>query len=100
MLITFTTKHGALVIRSEDLRSIEDVGGEMLGDGGGCVIGWVNDVTGAGHERLVDGTATENRDRILADETRMIAAYEELQQRARNGMPALPVVRGGKVTKR
>lgn len=87
MLITFTTEHGTLVIRSEDLRRLED-GPE------GCTLGWVEE--SMRQYAPVLGTAMENHDRIVRDEARAIAAYEDLQQRARQGLPALPVVRGRK----
>ena len=84
MLITFTTEHGHLVIRSEDLRRLEDIPD-------GCALGYLQ------HDRLfseiVQGTAAENRDRIVAEETAAIAAYEDMQRRARQG-PAQAVSRG------
>lgn len=86
MLITFTTEHGQLVIRSEDLRRIEDRARE------GCRIAWVE-----GDELMISGilgTAQENHDRIVMEEARAIAAYEDMQQRSRQGLPALPVSRG------
>lgn len=73
MLITFTTEHGNLVIRAEDLRRLED-------SAAGCFVCWVehNDL----FQRAVDGTAAENQARIVAQETAVIAAYEEAQRRA------------------
>ncbi len=82
MLITFATDHGILVIRSEDLRRIED-------SVGGCVLGWIE-----GDELItytpIQGTAQENLDRIVEAETRLIAAYEEMQQRKDRGQSPAP----------
>lgn len=90
MLSTFTTKDGLLVIRSEDLRRIED-------RAHGCAITYlVGDEPISG---VVLGTAQENLDRITADEARQLAAYTEMQARTQQGLPALPVVRGGRVAR-
>ena len=85
MLITFTTDVGTLVIRSEDLRRIED--GKV-----GCLLGWIeNDMI---KYAPIQGTALENLDRIVAAEARLIAAYEEMQQRKDRGLPPLAIPRG------
>jgi hypothetical protein len=76
MLITFTTEHGHLVIRGEDLRRIED------GPDGQCVAGWVESSGGLVCYAPILGTAAENQARIVAQETAVIAAYEEAQRRA------------------
>ena len=87
MLITFTTEHGHLVIRAEDLRRLED-------GPAGCLVAWQehNSVQSA----PVVGTAAENQARIVAQETAVIAAYEEAQRRERD-RERFPVTRGDKV---
>lgn len=87
MLTTFTTEHGLLVIRAEDLRRIQDMGKE-----GKCTITWIEG--DEPHGRDILGTAQENLDRILEAETKALATYEAMQRRQSQG---LPVVRGGKV---
>ncbi len=87
MLSTFTTKDGLLVIRSEDLRRIED-------RGGGCLITFL--IGNEQMDRPILGTAQENLDRISAEERAALATYTEMQARAQQGLPALPVVRGEK----
>jgi hypothetical protein len=85
MLITFTTEHGALIIRSEDLRRLEDAAG------GGCVVGWIEHDTV--YHSPVGGTASENAARIVAEEAKLIAAYEAAQQQERDRV-RFPVTRG------
>lgn len=98
MLTTFTTEHGLLVIRSEDLRRLCDIHTPDTPDDRRCLVHWLE------HDRMqsdvILGTAEENRDRIVAEETRAIAVYEDMRRRADTGSPALPVVRGGKVVRR
>lgn len=88
MLITFTTEYGTLVIRAEDLRRLEDAAE-------GCTLGWVEE--GQRCYAPIQGTAAENQARIVAQETAVIAAYEEAQRRAQMGPPDLRLTRGGKV---
>ena len=76
MLITFTTEHGNLVIRGEDLRRLED-GPEQQ-----CIIGWVEHETV--HHSPVNGTAAENLARIVQQEAQVVAAYEEAQRQQRH----------------
>lgn len=64
MLCTFTTKDGILIVRSDDIRSIEDVGV------GRTVLAWHD-----GDDlnlRDIQGTALENRDRIQQEELELI----------------------------
>ena len=92
MLATFTTKEGLLVIRSEDLRRIQD-----RADGHPCIAAWIE-----GDEVLtmsILGTAQENLDRIVTAEAQQFAAYAEMQARSQQGLPALPIARGGKVAR-
>ena len=88
MLATFTTKEGLLVIRAEDLRRIQD---QPIG----CMITWIE--ADEACSQIVLGTAQENLDHIIAAEVQQLAAYEAMQRRAQQGLPGLPVVRGGKV---
>jgi len=96
MLTTFTTEHGALVIRSEDLRRLEDTV-HLDGSSAGCTLGWIEGE--AMKYAAILGTAQENRDRLVAEELHAIAEYEAMQRRQQEGRPMLPVVRGGKVAR-
>ena len=73
MLITFATEQGNLVIRAEDLRRLED-------QGGGTLVTWLEHCEMI--HATIQGTAAENQARIVAQETAVIAAYEEAQRRA------------------
>mgnify|MGYP001586362497 FL=1 len=92
MLCTFTTEGGRLVIRSDDIRIIEDVAA-------GTALTWAvgDDV----YHSAIAGTATENRDRIQQEELDMIARVEahryETQRRLAEGYPVPPVARGKQV---
>lgn len=86
MLITFTTKQGVLVIRAEDLRSIED-------RIDGCSIAWETP-TGVIQTRTITGTAAENHARIVVQETQAIAAYETASRRAQQQAHVPHVPRG------
>lgn len=94
MLITFTTKDGALVIRGEDLRRIEDRPGydSSEPDRPYSLVTWLE------HDAMVHGivqsTAEENLARIIEQEYKAIADYEAAQRRAQNGLPVPPVARG------
>lgn len=91
MLSTFTTEHGALIIRTQDIRAIEDKEGR-------CIVVWV--IEGADivvQTRRIEGTAAENYARLQAEELELIGAAHERQVRAERGYPMLPVPRGGKV---
>lgn len=98
MLTTFTTKDGLLVIRAEDLRRIEDVPAAPWNGAApahACEVEWAP----TGQElicRFVLGTAQENLDRIVAEEMKILATHQDMQKRAHQGLPALPVVRGGR----
>lgn len=90
MLITFTTEHGNLIIRSEDLRRLEDEAGPR------CRVEWAP--TGAGlHFQYVTGTALDNYARIMQEEAKLIAAYEAAQRMAQTPPQDLRYTRGGKV---
>jgi len=97
MFSTFTTAYGMLMLRTVDLRRIEDT------IEGTCVVAW--DDGGDVSQVRIQGTATENLARIKADELTELAAAEErqvqaqirlmeAQQRIQRGYPALPVPRG------
>lgn len=96
MLTTFTTEHGLLVIRSEDIRRIEDIKQHDCRDGTdtpACIVEW-SPIDGDLQVRHILGTAAENRDRIIGDEMKLVAAYEEMQQRKDRGLPPLAIQRG------
>lgn len=87
MFSSFTTQSGrALIIRTEDLRSLYD-----LGDGG-CAITWL--VGTDAHVMNVQDTAAENLARLRAEELAALEMARQLQQRQANGLPILPVARG------
>lgn len=95
MLSTFTTEHGTLIIRTQDIRRIEDTEGE------GCRLAW-NEEDGS-HFAKIEGTAQENLDRLKAEELDAIAqaearqlAAQQAQQRVQQGFPPIPILRGGK----
>jgi hypothetical protein len=89
MLCTFTTEHGALIVRSDDIRLIVD-------EPGGTRLVWM--VGEAFSEQVITGTAIENRDRIQQEELDLIGRVEahrqQLQRRMAEGYPATPVQRG------
>ena len=63
MLCTFTTRHGALIVQSDDIKAIEDTGDD-------CTLRFsIGNVT---FDRVVIGTALENRDRIQLEELELI----------------------------
>ena len=90
MLCTFTTGHGSLIIRSDDIRAIED-------RPNGAILVWVT----AGelfNTADITGTALENRDRIQQEELDLIDRVNQhhlqaqqqaamLQQMAANMQP-------------
>jgi hypothetical protein len=90
MLCTFTTEDGTLVIRSDDIRVIENAGPErarlIFMDGDDRLM------------RIISGTAAENRDRIQQEELDLIGRVEshryEMQKQLQAGYPVPPVVRG------
>lgn len=63
MLCTFTTETGNLIIRSDDIRVIQD-------GVHGTTVRW--DVCGTERSAIVTGTAIENRDRIQQEELDLI----------------------------
>jgi hypothetical protein len=87
MLCTFTTASGrTLVVRSEDIRSIEDESAEV------STIVWL--VGNDSHSRTIQGTASENLARIQQEEIENVLKYQAQQQRMQNGYPVPPVTRG------
>ncbi len=93
MLCTFTTRDGMVIIRSDDIRLIED------GASNSAELIWLmgDELT----TRTIQGTATENRDRIQQEELDLIARVEahryETQRRLSEGYPVPPVARGKQV---
>lgn len=92
MLCTFTTEHGALIIRSDDIRAISD------GADKSTLLRW--DVCGTERSAHIIGTARENAARIAQDELDMIGRVEahryETQKQLQAGYPVPPVQRGRK----
>lgn len=90
MLCTFTTKDGTLIIRSDDIRAIED------GADGTACLAWLS---GDQIEvRTILGSAAENAARIQQEELDTISRVEEhhhvAQRRLQAGHPARPIQRG------
>jgi hypothetical protein len=92
MLSTFTTSDGTLIIRTQDIRRIEDAPEETT------LAYWEE-----GHMvyRPIQGTARENLDRLKQEELDEIAAatarqlaLQAQQQRVQNGLPQVPLLRG------
>jgi hypothetical protein len=86
MLCTFTTEHGALIIRSDDIRTIEDCGSEPT------ILVYL-----VGTEAItvpITGTAMENRDRILQEELDQIGTVELHRYRTQQLLQAQPTPRG------
>lgn len=86
MLCTFTTKDGSsLVVRSDDIRTLVDApDGTQFGymDGSGLAV------------FTVQGTAAENRDRILQEELDQIGMVEAHRYRTQMLLQAQPTPRG------
>lgn len=86
MLSKFTTEHGTLIIRTEDIRGIEDR------NDGSTVLIWV--IEGAVQVHTITGTAAENLARLQTEEFLLMEKAAQAQRRIDKGMPALPIVRG------
>lgn len=102
MLSTFITEHGTLIVRTQDLRRIEDeptykdfAMNDLTIIGTQCVVEWER-VGNTLNHRVVIGTAAENLARLRAEEFAAIAESAQYQQRIDKGLPMLPIVRGGK----
>lgn len=97
MFSTFTTEHGVLIIRTADVRRIEDVRRWQADHEPTtvCQVEW-EPKAGVLHDRIVTGTAQENMDRLVAEEMKLIVAAEERQQRQARGLPMIPISRGKK----
>ncbi len=95
MLCTFTTGNGLLIIRSDDIRMIED------GATGTAELIWK--IGDENTSRTITGTAAENRDRIQHEELELIARVEahryETQKQLQAGYPVPPVQRGKQARK-
>lgn len=91
MLSTFATAHGMFIIRSEDLRCIEDRPGVPPND----TVCYVTVLLG---DKIVTttvcGTAAENLDRLRREELQQIAEAEARHARFNQGLPIVPVQRG------
>jgi hypothetical protein len=93
MLCTFTTSEGkTLVIRSDDIRVIED---RVPSNGEGFLVWMIGDER---QDRVIRGTAAENRDRILQEELDQIGHVEahrfNVQKQLQAGYPVPPIKRG------
>lgn len=90
MLCTFTTEHGTLIIRSEDIRAISDGSDEST------LLRW--EMCGAERSARITGTALENHERLSREELDVVARVEghryETQRRLSEGYPVPPIVRG------
>ena len=91
MFSTFTKKHleagetaRDLVIRGETIKRLEDTNK-------GCVVVWVEESM---EERLIEGTARENLERLKAEELKILDEHQRLQQRQAQGLPLQQVQRG------
>jgi hypothetical protein len=85
MLCTFTTEHGALIVRSDDIREIADYGdgarlAYMVGD--------------EAFRATIIGTATENAARIAQDEFDLMARVETHRYKTQQLLQAQPTPRG------
>ncbi len=90
MFSTFPTKHGALIIRTEAIRRLEDQEEDASPV---CYVEWWRD-DGESESRPIQGTAAENFERLKREELAAIDAAQKAQQRAGNGFPMLPTQRG------
>ena len=101
MFCTFTTKDGVLILRTQDVRRLEDRP-HNDGESSMCVVVWVeNEHSLEPLYRDVLGTARENLDRPRAEEHAAVKAAHEferqLQQpatRAPAPVPIVPIGRG------
>jgi hypothetical protein len=87
MLCTFTTEHGTLIIRSDDIRAIEDSISPP-----GCILTW--QIGTVIDSRLILGTASENRERILQEELDQVGTVELHRYRTQQLIQAQPAPRG------
>lgn len=97
MFCTFTTEHGTLVVRTQDIRRIEDRPAPYQEKPLAieCIVVWVETEHDLEVEsRIITGTAAENLARLIAEDRERSAAYAATQQRLANGMPVPPILRG------
>jgi hypothetical protein len=86
MLCTFTTEHGALIVRSDDIKAIEDY------DEGPTRLVYL-----LGAELItvpIEGTAIENRNRILQEELDQVGTVELHRYKTQQLLQAQPTPRG------
>lgn len=85
MFCTFTTEHGTFILRTQDVRRLEDTPA-------GCTLAF------AENDHLcyitIVGTTTENLARLKEEELAVMTAAQQLQQRQQQGYPMLPIPRG------
>lgn len=93
MLCTFPTEHGTLVIRSEDVRRIEDAPDSAAQTAGVvCFVTWFEE--GERLRRRILGTAAENLARLKGEEWKAVEEAEQVRKRVSASYPAQPVPRG------
>ena len=85
MFSTFTISTGALIIRTQDIRRIEDVDNETV------LSYWME---GHMEHRPIIGGAEENLDRLKQIEMAAYLAAQQAQARQQNGLPLVPIKRG------
>lgn len=100
MFSTFTTKDGTLILRTQDVRRLEDRP-HNDGESSTCVVVWVeNEHSLEPLCRDVLGTARENLDRLKAEELAAVKAAHEferqLQQPATKAPALAPIVPVGR----
>lgn len=87
MFSTFTKENvGTLIIRTENLQRIEDVGDAA------CKVAWLEN--GVINQARVTGTAQENYSRLQSEELRLIEAAAQRQRRHEAQPPLSPIPRG------
>ena len=85
MFCTFTTERGALILRTQDVRRLEDTPE-------GCMLAFVEE--GHMYYITIAGTAADHLARLKAEELAAIDAARRRQARVTDGMPMVPVTRG------
>lgn len=96
MLCTFTIKAGNLVVRSDDIRQIEDLSpiehANSGLEGAWSLLRWV--IGDEIYKIVVKGTAAENRDRLSQDELDLMARIETHRYQVQMLLQAQPTPRG------
>jgi hypothetical protein len=85
MFSTFYKGEQAVIVRTADIRRIEDVES-------GCEVVW--DEAGETQSRAIDGTAKENLDRLIVEDLERQDIVARARKRQEAGYPGMPVQRG------